>query len=882
MSISSLKDISGLPDLENAYKNKEIGSDISLPPAYMSSLHNNANAAKEVCEWVNRIISEYNALIEEGTAKKYNIYIFHAFKEIMPFLTTYGQMIVYANLCALCDDDVNKDAAATINEDLRSSLQIFHDDYFLKSLKEANKKLLSGEEANKELLFEYPCSNSEALFNLGYLNFRAQNLDEANVYLTKCVEELEKDIDENAPDKKAELYTNSVIFLSNCYEYKGYCNKAIEQLLGTAIDSIASKIEEKKDKIFSDIQSKYINGLDNIAFKDIVEIIRIFSDETSKPFKVLERFIKIEKNEVKKTRNAFIHVLAHCLSEYAAQIMKNEEKTKEERYPICYSLQSIARFLIDWITHADDSYITCQATVRAENEACQEALDILRKKNKKGFSSSHISEEEKKRKQAELDFYIFYFAEQEFRFSYNPESADSNGLLEEFNKHGNAFKNWAEKAGIDKDNNATYDFDALLHYWVIQFKFLLKKGASLVLRRDANVDFKEVDEAYTILLKIKSRTQHAFQSLIIECERLEALYLAFRQFRYLNDSNTNNENCHELNHSIDAGKSLKKISSEQGVSKKLTKLYHEIDRHDKILILAPVYWAPSCSFSIKNIDELIEIGKESFDEKVSANDIRKTFNKISGEHKPDGKNSYVLSSNLQFTNIIFGLFIDSSKHARLCYKGFENNKHGKMVPVDIKLNNIEFDVIKNKLKVLSSSPKSSFKLVDCKEKDCPDDESDCITYIYRMKNNAKIDTLLADLLAFMQFDLAIDSLSNLVSISFRYSRSKFDCRIIGYAIDITSLNENQICKLAYFQKIEVTPDQSQNNIERDDEQSSKLFDHEILKKRLEKLLAQFEENDLSESEVKKCKELIAKIKLNSSQEELKSIHKSAKKLFGDY
>ena len=501
MCLQSFSDISSLDALKEEYEKASPGV---ILPSFYDSLYNNADAAEDVRKKLNDFISEYNTLVDESPKKKeqYSKCLYDFIKKILPFMTTYGQMIAHANLCVLSDNDINE--------------KIDNDEFSI-TLKGANKKILFPR--------EYPCFNVDAYFYLGYLNFREQNFREAKQYLKRCIAELEKLANNSSDDRVAEFYADSIIFLSNCFEYKGDFRKALETLLDTSIEGVSSLLLREKDNIFAKILSKYSEGLENVVLDDVIEIIKICCQESSKS--ILEGFNPASKKVVDEKTKEYVHVLAHCLSEYAAELMKNNNFSENEDHSIYYILQTLARFFIDWITSTNDSYITCQATIRAENEAYPEALDILRKKIKEGFSTSEADEKEVEKRRAEISFYIFYFAEQSFRFSFDPNDLNSEQLLNDFTTSGDEFKEYADK---NKDHNAH------LHYWVVQFKFLLKNYAAQALRKDEKIDFTDVDKAYISLLNAKDSGKKAFKALIGECERLESLYRAFKQFRYLNRS----------------------------------------------------------------------------------------------------------------------------------------------------------------------------------------------------------------------------------------------------------------------------------------------------------------------------------------------------------
>ena len=320
---------------------------------------------------------------------------------------------------------------------------------------------------------------------------------------------------------------------------------------------------------------------------------------------------------------------------------------------------------------------------------------------------------------------------------------------------------------------------------------------------------------------------------------------------------------------------LKDIAREQDIEQKLVRLYDEIDKHDKILILAPVYPAPSSSFSIKNIHKLIEVKEnEYFSEKPE--NLSKFFNKIGKNHMPNGEKQTLLSSNTQFENIVFGMMvIPGKRQMSLYYNGFEKNEPGKMIPIQIKLTEVEADLIEKKIENLVRN--SSFKDVDCSTKH-PVNAAHCYTHIYKMATNNVDDSRLYDLLNFVQFDLSINRLSELLSVSIcEEPKNDLVYKITGYKIDITNMPWKKICGLVNFslEKKEKRPQKRQET-----RSANKKYDYNAIRTQLDRFIGNLDMTNVNDEKIQGFKEFAKTLKTDFSDDEFQLFLKNAHDLMG--
>lgn len=650
---------------------------------YAKKLYNTLNASHVVTEWINTIIEEYNKQYDNFDSKEKNFYNQCLYKTIdffLPFLATYEKMCALINMCSLADDE---DEA---NMD-------FHQEFFEISVHNAT------EYAN-EIHFPNVANNNKIdnginlLYLLGFFNFRIQNYDTAITYLRPCVEHHLKEINN---DESIRLYIRSVIYLAESYEYnKSDLNNALKQLIG--IDGKQLKKRLANSEIRIKISQYIFNNYPNISSVDSVQYIKNLYD-----------FFCVSENDVPPTYKvfllkgvndslkSFVHVTAHCLSEYAAECMvvvskMKQKATKEIR--IYSLLQQMSRFLMDWLVVQDDSYVTCQATIRAENDACPEAIEILIKRLKrfKDLSDAELSPTQKMER-AELQFYIFYFAEQELNISNNKEN-----LIVIFKQYGAEFLKFV---------NESKDTNALFHYLVIQFKYLLKKSAQDILQRNESADFTELDNVYYQINECrKSPLPHVFQELFEESNRLINAYLLLREYRYLFRKNPDLCNIKEFYNRLEL-KSFNTTIGDEELKREVADsadlgniddeemdiedvniiktLIDEIETKKRILILAPVKAAPSCSSDYVPISHLCKLvtRKDVADEFES---IQPKFQQVSAEHgKKKGISKILRCDNMGL--IKWAIYYDIAENALFIYYSEQNHEiEGEMLRANLNKN----------------------------------------------------------------------------------------------------------------------------------------------------------------------------------------------------
>lgn len=683
---------------------------------------NEQESASEIIKMLNNLIEEYNNLFlsEEQFSKtlQFKDCLLEVFEVFIPFLDTYTRGIAYVNMCILSDDRVNKN---------------FYNKYFKDCLKTANEYI------ENKLEKAYQEKDANIYFILGFLNFKAHEYAYAIHFLEGCRESM---LACTLTSKEKMQLIECTIYLANSFEYTQRVPEAISQLIGVDEKQLKDSIISHQNEIKQLIMDTYEKISKNkCEIQDIEKICRLISQKsyyTLDVFSLMQDQLGIVKS--------YIHVLAHCISEYVSMSILAENTD----YPYLSLLQMLSRFFMDWLVSEDDSYVTCQATIRAENDACPEAINLLLSQYEKKYrhqdDNQELSIKEQKAK-AELEFYIFYFIEQELRYTYTREN-----IKKTFLEFGSKFRKYSETA---MDGNP--DYDSLFHYWVIQCKYLLKKYANQALQRRTDINYEEVDDAFLQLSRCRRYiTNHVFVELISECQRLQELYVLFRQFRYLNRKDKLKCNLSEFQVLIQTDGTLKLEDEYEGI---LRKLYNRIEERNKILILAPVYESPSCSFSVRDINCLISFQQlDGINNNVTGN-IDKAFRTISSDHnKPQvRKKKYISSINIDSNKIKWAFYCNyNSKNAFLYYKNFRKDGEefsNELFP--IMLNDSEKKTLKNLITEFNKNM-STCPCVDCDShyNGRHDVTYNCNTkmFFYDSDDTKNISESLLNLLIFLEMD----------------------------------------------------------------------------------------------------------------------------------
>lgn len=537
----------------------------------MSSIKEIEKLTQKVVEWLNNLFDEYNKL-EHSRNKEDDILLFNVINKCTNFVPLSLKPALLTNMCILSDDESHTE---------------LHNAQFIPSLEKAINIVSFFKKLNK-----YAIVNEELYLDLGFLCFKAHKYEYAKEYLQASISLLKDRINSNNEDEDAIFkYGISSIYLASCIEYDASIHS-----------SLFDRNNKRREKLSQAIQ--ILSGCDEVSFKS--NILKFSTDITrlsnvvlkGYPLSKIKQLLKkissennvilkiFEFEHIEELQDEYIHILSHCISEYASVIrdLQNAE------FPYCSLLQMISRFFLDWlVTNRNTKYITCQATVRAENDATPEAINILLQKIEKSHNSEQTDSV------AELNFYIFYFAEQELRWNY-----ENKQLLEKFQHHRELFYNYA------KSKQQKQDVDALFHHHVIYFRFLLKQCVHHIISMPNTTcdDLEqEMSNIYDELIYVSQNISHyVLEPIRSEYIRLEKLYNFYRIIR--NISNLKPTLSTDSSAEFEILMNFSEQSSTQNANDALKKIYREITEPRNILLLAPIRNAPSCSFSIENVDKL--------------------------------------------------------------------------------------------------------------------------------------------------------------------------------------------------------------------------------------------------------------------------------------
>lgn len=650
---------------------------------------------------LNNLCDQYNHYYSDSDtpekAKEYHACLYELFDWLVPFLDTYHKLILYTNLCILSDDD--KDSR-------------FHSEHFGICLEKATnfvKKYgnVGIREDIKNKNDEHKKVLCNALYYLGFLNLKEHRYEEANLCFQPCVDILiDAFIDSSMgrfQDRNAkELYFNCAVRMANCYEYQDKTWNALQYMLdlSTSQDEWIKHINDSADTINNTIWDYYRLLLStekddhNWPTKDntITRLVRdicyrlLFPSTMNRPLEVFDL------DEPEKTLNAtvkqYIHVLAHCLSEYAAKMRIGEISDLETYvFPACSTLQLVSRFLLDWlvVTCGEDSLVSCQATIRAENDACPEAISLLlqrhhtllakreslelklneyNRRNKdeqlseaegRELESLYNEKEICERELTEVSFYLFYFSEQEIRDNYVDEK-----LTQIFETYGNMFKQSAENTA------KTGDYDSLFHYYVIRVKYLLKRKAETLVLPNELTDYSDLDLAFANMCTFKEKcSDYIFAGLIEEYQRLVKLYAVFQKFRWLKSEKSQRDILDELErllHIEKNGNGLEKcinMNGEINYEKLVQTVYKGIKKRKKILILAPVKDAPSCSSEYEEIKKMIEFPPSYSGNEFVECSVADSFETIADDHDSCEIQLKELNGQIDLSKLKFAIQIET-------------------------------------------------------------------------------------------------------------------------------------------------------------------------------------------------------------------------------
>lgn len=359
---------------------------------------------------------------------------------------------------------------------------------FLKRLDELNNAVFSR-------FWDDSDCDEKIFYYFALLNFKTHRYDNALRLLNKSIKQ-ESLLESSEQNSVLRLHKRCL--RAYCLEYLGLSadNSQKRELLSEAIVSLVGyDVLSTTDTNNNDIIFKIIECAEQ--HEDLFPIIKTLSNsETSCVFNVLEQYHSdgfIDENVHNKYLIQIAHILSHCLSEIRACVLSDASYQTQLRKKDLYQKQDqkqaiLLRIAEKLMSILGDDYITCYATLKAENEEYFSALDVLNTGREKLLgklkeeSENIVSVEEKdnkikkiERQIAQIDFYCWYF------------SIFSRKQIAEKSKE--RFLDYSQVSG---------DSIANTYYNIVNMKEILLKAFEC-LRRNGNIsdkDKKKLAEAY--------------------------------------------------------------------------------------------------------------------------------------------------------------------------------------------------------------------------------------------------------------------------------------------------------------------------------------------------------------------------------------------------
>ncbi len=665
-NFEEIKTLNGLVEMFNPEPQDNANVDTECLDQYIECLYNNIDATKDVLELFSALVKEYNNCYDKWTASnrsKYNICLYRSFEYFLPFFPVKEKLITLINMCILSDSEATEDH--NLHSEFETTV-IFATEYAekLSFIKKADESK----------------ADIELLHLLGLFNFRIHDFEKAADFFCASVERRRSKIDES-DSCTIEAYVEDITYLAECYEYTGKVSKAIETLTDLNEDELKKCIHNRGIEITKYIYKEYPKILSkrdsNTCIKDLFYKFCIERNASDRSKPIPNSYKVFEIRGITKSMKSFVHVVAHCFSEYAAECMRTcksaSDSTINDTITFYSILQQTARMLIDWLVIQDQSFATCQATIRAENDACPEAIDILVEHYKREFDQVE-TENNRLRDKAELEFYIFYFTEQELT-----HKSSNNKLKELFETYGERFKKFAVE---NKDE------DAHFHYLVIYFKHLLKESLqSFLAKKDS--DFTTLDRTYFDMVNCrKKHSTHVFRTLLEESQRLEREYLFLQEYRYLYVEDPNEEKVigflqlhnFESNPNAYFGKKYQRKEIMEMIEDRVK----QIDERRNILILAPVKEAPSCSSDFIQVKYLLPFSEnENTNLQINFYEAYTAIFNIAMHNQNNSTPKYISSSQIGSIKWAYLYSAAEKDILYIYYKDHTGEIAGEMFPADL-------------------------------------------------------------------------------------------------------------------------------------------------------------------------------------------------------
>ncbi len=325
----------------------------------------------------------------------------------------------------------------------------------------------------------------KVLYCMGVFSFKFHDYEMAIHYFRECEKQILNKFPEPYNSMESDLYVKAKILMSYSLEYNGYLNQGPKQAIDNILDSPLNDTEK--------IWEKFINKIPKQSKEIVSDFFRYY------PSKIYTFASTPMQKEI-------LHLLAHCLSEYANSLKANEKNCED--YKKIYLWEKLAN---SFISALGAEMVTCKAIISSEHGQYWPALEEMK------HQYSSLPENEK-RKKAELAFYIYYFS--------NQIGLDQNNKVEDYKRY---FLDFAEE-----ENG-----DTKVYAWIVQFREKLAEALQ--------VSGKEGQKLLALESFIKEAKRHSTNQrylhpqIIKEKNRLLLAYQILRSYLILNEKKSTHD-----------------------------------------------------------------------------------------------------------------------------------------------------------------------------------------------------------------------------------------------------------------------------------------------------------------------------------------------------
>ena len=315
----------------------------------------------------------------------------------------------------------------------------YFSEYFRSRLMEFNDEFSSIKETTAHILHV-----------VGVLNFKCHNYDQVITYFVRAIKKFEDELKFEA--YKSDEYFQTRLLLAYCYEYNHQFEKAIIELIGLDVDCLIKIFKDSNFDMFDMFENSNIERAKVWSENFIANTLKRKMSETKENtlFEIADKR-DAPNSDIIGDKHEVLHSLAHCLNELGIK-WKIEARNNKEKV---IDLLSLSRALMLYVAEIDSDcfdFQTCLYMIFGEAkdyDICLKRIDqqIERYQNS-GYKNVNY--------EMENMFYLFLVANQS-----NKTILDEQ-IKQKADEAYSKFLNYARRR---------YDYDALIHIEIFQFRF---------------------------------------------------------------------------------------------------------------------------------------------------------------------------------------------------------------------------------------------------------------------------------------------------------------------------------------------------------------------------------------------------------------------------